>query len=184
MVVIGTFNQTKTECELTLFLLKVHELQTYPALWEETPANIQVSWRKPHDKPENYIRLLPELRGWASGSLSANTETADGLCVESFTSPGAGPGQNSSVIILRVWIKPPLSACRRITLWLRYCFGIYSPVGYCKARFLCRHQLQPAGITEPLWMGSHLLWMLCSKAGQSILFSTIRARRVWFHEDT
>lgn len=84
--------------------------------------------------------ILP-LRGWASGLLSANKETADGLCVETFVSPGAGPGQNSSVIILRIWIKPLLSACRHITLWLRCCFGIYSPVGYCKAWFLGPLQL-------------------------------------------
>lgn len=104
------------------------------------------------------------LRGWASGCLSANKETADGLCVECFTSPGALPGPNSSVIVLHIWTKPPLSVCWHIKLWLRYCFGIYNPVGYCKAWFLCQHQLQPAAITEPLWMGSHLLWVLCLKA--------------------
>lgn len=104
---------------------------------------------------------------WGAERLDAcqpTKETADGLCVESFTSPGALPGPNSSVIILHIWIKPPLSVCWHIKLWLRDCFGIYNPVGYCKAWFLCQHQLQPAAITEPLWMGSHLLWVSCLKA--------------------
>lgn len=41
---------------------------------------------------------------------------------------------------------------------------------------------QPAGITEPPWMESQLLWEMCSKAGRCVLFST--AERRWFQEGT
>lgn len=158
-------------------LFKVHELlsQTYLRHCEK---KLQPTYKCPEGNGVTSLKttqLLLNTEGMSSGFLSANKQTADGLCVESFTSPGARPAQNSSVIILRIWIKPPLSACWHITLWLCYCSGIYSPVGYCKAWFLCQHQLQPAGITEPLWMGSYLLWVLCSK---------VQGRLVWFYEET
>lgn len=96
--------------------------------------------RQPHDEPEHDFCLQLVLRGWAWGPLSANKDTADGLCAEFFTMPGSGPGQNSTVPFLLTHYA--LKALLYIS--------IYCPVGCCKAWFLCQHQRQPAGITNPL----------------------------------
>lgn len=96
---------------------------------------------KENDKPQNYVWIL--LKSTTEGMsiwIPVSQQTADGLCLESFTSSGARPGQYSSVIILCIWLKRTLSACSHITLWLLFCFGIYRPVGYCKAWFLSQHQ--------------------------------------------
>lgn len=123
---------------------------------KKLPPTTWQAWK--HDL---FLKLA--LRGWAPGPQSASGETADGLCVESFTLPVARPGQNSPVFGSNLlFLFSDTLRFKFITF-----FGIYSPVGCCKAWFFCQHRLQPAGITDPLWMGSPL------KAGQSMLFSTL-----------
>lgn len=47
--------------------------------------------------PKKLIVLKLALKQRAAGTLSAKKETADGLCVEYFTSPAPQPGQCSPV---------------------------------------------------------------------------------------
>lgn len=94
----------------------------------------------------------------------ASAETADGLCVEFFTSSEAKPGQNSSVINYVLGLNLLLladtlrSGCVSVLVFTAQ-LGIVKP-----QPTVSLSPLETAGITESLVMGPYLLSMLCSEA--------------------
>lgn len=76
---------------------------------EKKKGNKMTSLKTMYD----FFWQLP-LRGWESGSISANKQRADGICAENFTSAGSRPGQNSSVVILLSGLQTQLASEKQL----------------------------------------------------------------------